>query len=64
MERGTRGRETFQVDTTREIRQLARSIAVRRGMALKEFIHRAIAKEDPELARLIAEQLGLVVERG
>jgi hypothetical protein len=32
-------------------------------MALKEFIHRAIAKEDPQLARLIAEQLGIVVSR-
>jgi cytidylate kinase len=60
---GRGSRENFQVDTTREIRQLARSIAARRGMALKEFIHQALAKEDPELARLIAEQLGLVVER-
>jgi hypothetical protein len=55
-------REQLQIDSTREIRQLARSIAARRGMALKEFVHRAMAKEDRELARLIQEQLAIAAE--
>jgi hypothetical protein len=54
-------REKFQIDTTTEIRELAKEVARRRGMKLVPFVHRALAKEDPALARLIEEQLGIAV---
>jgi hypothetical protein len=57
-------RLTFQIDTTGEIRERAKEVARRRGMKLGPFVHRLLAQEDPELARLIAEQLGIVVGRG
>ncbi len=53
----------FQVDTTTEIRDRAKEVARRRGMKLVPFIHALLAREDPELARLIEEQLGIGVNR-
>jgi hypothetical protein len=53
-------REKFQADTTRDIRELARQVAKRRGQTFTAFLHRALAKEDPELAELIEKQLGIV----
>src|SRR5215208_4393165 len=54
--------ERFQIDTTRDIREDTKEAARRRGMKLGAFVHRALAKEDPGLARVIGEQLGIVVE--
>jgi hypothetical protein len=56
-------RDRFQIDTSSDIRERAKEVARRRGMKLGPFVHRLLAEEDPELARLIAEQLGLGVER-
>jgi hypothetical protein len=56
-------RDRFQIDTTSDIREHAKEVARRRGMKLGPFVHRLLAQEDPELARLIAEQLGIVVGR-
>jgi len=54
-------RDRFQIGTTSDIREHAKEVARRRGMKLGPFVHRLLAQEDPELARLIAEQLGIVV---
>ena len=54
-------REKFQIDTTTEIRERTKEVAKRRGMKLGAFVHRALAKEDEELARLIKEALGIEV---
>jgi hypothetical protein len=53
----------FQFWSTREIRELAKKVARRHGMKLGQYMHRLLAKEDPELAELIEEQLGIAVER-
>jgi len=59
--RGSMNREKFQIDTTTEIRERTKEVAKRRGMKLGAFVHRALAKEDEELARLIKEALGIEV---
>jgi hypothetical protein len=53
--------DRFQIYTTRDIHELVKVLARRRGMSIGAFVHRALVKEDPELARLIKEQLGLEV---
>jgi hypothetical protein len=45
----------LQIDTTRDIREDTKEAARRRGMKLGAFVHRALAKEDPGLARVIGE---------
>jgi hypothetical protein len=54
--------ERFQIDTTRTVREDTKEAARRRGMKLGAFVHRALAKEDPGLARVIGEELGIVME--
>lgn len=62
----TRKREQIQVDSTKEIRNRAKVVAIDRGFpSLLEFVYDALKKEkDPKLNKLIDDFLAYRPQRG
>lgn len=60
----TADRPQLRIDASVAVKNRAKAIAYSRGLSLTEFVLQALAKEDKELAKLIAKDLDDRQQRG